>query len=258
MPPIHGKEGEPKPATWKPFVTLARGIGFLAGLVATRSACFPDTDFSVNYAPEFSRGSSNVSVFGVFGDGQMNPRAWDYLRRRLSPPFNDDGCVAAYSDDLITATPALSSAVDQSARTNGVTDDLLDQFAPAAKGDTIMLITVAGRPPQAIDQPLPDSQAQSSRASAASRRGAAANGDPMHKKKVDTDKNAFEITASFFSVRLHRSVGLVDMTYSGPNTDEAVKKFAEKLRAEMPSAACSGWNRDIHVDEKRILDIVEH
>jgi hypothetical protein len=257
MPSLHGNHGKPKTATSKRLLRLARSV-LGAGVVATSSACFPDTGFSVNYAPEFSHASSSVSVFGVFGDGQMNPRAWDYLRRRLSSPFNDDACTAAYNDEMVTSTPALSSAVDQSARTSGVTDDLLDQFGPAAKGDIIMLITVAGRPPQAIDQPLPDSQPQSSRASAAARRGANANADPMRKKKVDTDKNAFEVTASFFSVRLHRSVGLVDMTYSGPNTDEAVKKFADKLKAELPGASCSGWNRDVHVDEKRILDIVEH
>ena len=243
-----------RPTTKDRLGTLVPRIGVWLAFLVTCSACFPDTGFSVNYAPEFSKGGSNISVFGVFTDGQMSPRAWEYLRRRLSAPFNEDSCVAVYGDELVTSAPALSAAVDEYARTSGVTDDLLDQFAPMAKGDTIMLITVAGRPPQAIDEPSSDSQATSK---GSVRRKGQGSQDPMHKKKEPTDQNVFEVSASFFSIRLHRSVALVDMTYSGSRTDEAVKGFAAKLETELRGSTCSGWSSDVRVDDKRIHDMVE-
>jgi hypothetical protein len=72
-----------------------------------------------------------------------------------------------------------------------------------------------------------------------------------------TDRSIFEVSASLFSVRLHRSVAFVGMTYSGSSTDEALKKFADKLRAEMPGSACSGWKWDVHIDDEPIRTMSE-
>jgi hypothetical protein len=233
--------------------TRSVGVGIVVALTST--ACAPDTHFAVNYAPDFPRGGSNISVFGVFNDGQMNPRSWDYLRLHLLPPFNQDTCEVAYGDKLVNTTPAVSSAVDDYARTSGVTDELLDQFAPMAKGDAIMVITVAGHPPQPIVIAVPGALEQGTKSSKG--QGTQSSQTPAERRK-NPDRNVFELTASLFSVRLHHSVGLVDMTYSGQSLDDAFKSFANKLATEMPNSTCSGWNWDVHVDDKRIHEIIEH
>jgi hypothetical protein len=236
-------------ANWKRLVLPAWGVGVGALVVATSAGCLPDTAFTVNISPEFPRSGSSVSVFGVFNDGQMNPRSWDYLKQRLAPPFNKETCEVAYGDKLVNTLPAVSSAVDDFARTNGVTDELLDQFAPMAKGDAIMLITVAGHIPLAERHVVPGAETPQPK-------GTGGQGTPDRRK--NPDRNEFELSASFFSVRLHRSVALVDMTYRGQSVDQAFARFAARLAAEMPNSSCSGWNWDVRVDDKRIHDLIEH
>jgi hypothetical protein len=242
---------------WKRLVVAVQaigvnGIGLGSAVLMTNAACAPDTAFTVNFAPEFPRSGSSVSVFGVFNDGQLNSRSWDYLRLRLPPPFNKDTCEAAYGDKRVNTLPAISSSVDDYARRSGVTDELLDQFAPMAKGDAIMLVTVAGHVPLAVRHVVPGAETPQPKGPG----GQGGGGAPPDRKKPP-DRNEFELSASFFSVRLHRSVALVDMTYRGQNVDEAFAKFAKRFAAEMPSSTCSSWNWDVQVDEKRIQEL-EH
>lgn len=232
------------------------------GVLMTLTACADDgAQFNVKHAPEFVTSGTKVSVFGIFKDGRMTPESWDAIGPRLSRPFGKStACDVAYGEKLVSTAPALSSAVDDYARANGVTDDLLDQFAPMAKGDAILLITIAGRPPQPIaaSQLPQQTPAQSPRSMGGmgGRRGAGQMAPPardMH----PTDHSVFEVSATLFSVRLHRSVGVIAMTYSGANVDEALGKFTARLGEELPGASCTEWNWDAHVDDEKIRKMIE-
>jgi len=80
----------------------------------------------------------------------------------------------------------------------------------------------------------------------------------MRRPRALADGASFEMSASLFSVRDHRSVGLVSMQYSGPSVDDAVSKLAAKLGVELPGSTCSGWNWGAQVDEHRIRELSEH
>jgi hypothetical protein len=223
-------------------------------ILLTSAAC-AEGPFTVKYAPDFAPGATSISVFGVFNQGRMSKRAWEQLRLHLVSPLNQDTCEVAYGQNLVASSPAVSSAVDEYATTNGVTDELLDQFGPMAKGAMILVIAVSGRPPQPIDDPLPDSK-NSTPPRVRGRRGPV-GGLPANDRAKGEDQSVFEVSASFFSVRLHHSVASVDMAYSGSSLDEAFTMFANRLAKEMPNSTCAGWNWDVHVDDKKIHDMVE-
>jgi hypothetical protein len=241
------------------------GIAALATLaLSSVTACSGDTQFTTRTAPEFSQGRHTLSVFGVFKDGRMSSDAWETIGPRLSAPFGS-ACAAAYGTPLFTAKPALSSAIDDYARANGVGDELLDQFAPAATGDLILVVTVAGRVGKTEGPGAPETSAISGGAPATSRSGAGGTsgfgrGGGGHfpsgpRRRVD--ETSFEMSASLFSVSLHRSVALVAMQYAGSSVDDAVAKLAAKLGATIPGSTCGGWNWDAPVDDHRIRELVE-
>jgi hypothetical protein len=227
--------------------------------VAAGSAC-ADEGFTVRTAPDFPKGRTTISVFGVFKDGRLSTDSWDQLGPGLSSAFADRTCEAAYSDRLLTTAPSLASALDDYARANGLTDELIDQVAPLAQGDAILVITIAGHPPL----PIGDAGAQPSRPGnlqpsmrGGGRRGRGGGMPTGTSRGNVTDRSVFEVSASLFSVRLHRSVAFVGMTYSGPSTDEALKRFADKLRTEMPGSTCSGWRWNVHLDDEEIRKMIE-
>lgn len=235
------------------MISLARAVtrtlGGAAFLLAALATGCADHQFSVQYAPEFSRaGIRTVSVFGIFRDGRMSPDAWDLLGPRLSAPFGKGVCETAYTDRLVSSEPALSSAVDDFARANGVTDELLDQFVPMAEGDAILLVTVAGRPPQTTHEGTASTRPPPTMGSVSH------HGGMRQVDRTTTDHNSFDLTAVLFSTRLHRSVAAVAMTYTGKSIDEAYARFATRLGTELQGTACTGWKADVHIDEQHIRD----
>jgi hypothetical protein len=228
------------------------GIALLFCLAGT--AC-NDEGFTVQYAPDFQRQGTSVSVFGIFKDGRMSAEAWDAIGPRLTAPLKGNPCEVAYGASLLTGSPDLANAIDDYTRANGVTDDLLEQFATTAKGDTILLITVAGHPPHAIGDGGAASAASAPVAARVpsmrgGRRGRGAM--PSGPGEGLTDRSVFEVSASLYSVRQHRSVAALSMAYKGPSVDEALRKFADKMATEWPSATCSGWREDARPDGERI------
>ena len=108
-----------------------------------------EAEFNVRFAPGFAPPRHAVSVFGVYKDGQMSAEAWDTLAPKLSSWLGTAACSAGYVDGATAkANAPLWSAVDDYARSNGPTDDLLAELAPAAQGDLVMVITVAGKVPE--------------------------------------------------------------------------------------------------------------
>jgi hypothetical protein len=77
----------------------------------------------------------SFSILGVFEDGRMSADAWDRLGPKLSRAFGKNACEVAYTAGLLSSKPRLAAAIDAYARDNGVTDDLLEQISPLAKGD---------------------------------------------------------------------------------------------------------------------------
>ena len=60
------------------------------------------------------------------------------------------------------------------------------------------------------------------------------------------------MSASLFSTHDHKSVALVTMGYAGQSVDEAVARFANKLKASFTGYPCVGWHMDAPIDDKKI------
>jgi hypothetical protein len=206
--------------------------------------------FTVKYAPGYSPVGRHVSVFGIKRDGLMNRAGWAALGPGLSPAFNGNACEVAYGDSMFNTVPELASAVDDYVRGNGVSDDLLAELAPAAKGDTIMLLTIAGHPL------LPPGDAGSTVHAAAPptrHRGGAGS----EKSKSKSHQDPFEVSATFYSIGERRSVAVIDFSSDGTKIDEALSEFRNKLEAEFRSSTCSGWDWTVHVDEANVRKLGE-
>ena len=196
-------------------------------------ACGPaDARFTTKVASAFAPERHTVSILGVYKDGQMSSDAWGTIAPRISPALGASACEAAYADSgLSTNAPVnasmnagLSSAIDDYARANGPTDELLARLAPAAKGDLVIVFTLAGKLPA---QKPKDSPASLSTGSPTG--GGALGGGPRggHRPSFASgvDSNELDISASFFSVPQKRSVGLVAMQYSGVSVEPTTARL---------------------------------
>lgn len=232
--------------------------------------CSDAAQFNTRYAPTFTHAPHTVSLLGVYKDGRMNSDVWEQIGPGLTAPLGGK-CDAGY-DTLVTKNPELSTAIDDYARANGIGDELLEQLAPAATGDLIMVVTVAGRVGQK-DQDLPDTSAVaggSPTMTGSKYRGTGGMGGAggmgntrgptgaMRRPRALADGASFEMSASLFSIKEHRSVGLVSMGYSGPSVDDAVSRLAARLGVELPGSSCAGWDWSAKVDGQRIRELVDH
>jgi hypothetical protein len=240
-------------------------LAVLAALLATAASCADDgPKFSVNYAPGFVKDGVQISVLGVFRDGRMNPEAWDELGPRFSAALHKEECDVAVGTRLRAQQSAVFAAFDAVARAEGITDELLDKLAPAASGDSILVVTVAGRPPGAKDggagasSSAPQLSTTGRGGGRGGRRGGAPRSSAPHTHHGGPDTNVFEISASLFSKRQHQSVAMVAMTYTGSSEEEAIAKFVEKLASAFPGAVCTGWNADLGLDVAAIRQLGEH
>jgi hypothetical protein len=132
----------------------------LALAVAVASCADDPAKFDVRAASDFAKTGVTVSVLGVFKDGRMSAESWPTLGARLSAPFSRTGaCEIAYADALFATAPALAASIDEYATANGITDELLDELAPMATADTILVFTIAGHPPQTMTYSGPSAEA---------------------------------------------------------------------------------------------------
>jgi hypothetical protein len=217
-------------------------------LLAGSASCASDgPSFVVNYAPGFVRDGASVSVLGIFRDGRMSPEAWDELGPRFSAALHKDECDVAIGTRLRAQQPAVFAAFDASARAEGITDELLDKVAPAAAGDSVLVIIVAGRVRGAKDAGKGSGAPAVSTGAggrAGRRGGPTPRSAPAPSHHGAHDTNVLEISASLFSKRQHESVAMVAMTYTGTSEEEALARFVEKLAAAFPGAVCAGWNAE--------------
>jgi hypothetical protein len=231
---------------------------FLALVIAICGCGSSDAEFATKYASDFRREGATISVFGVYKDGRMSADAWNDLSPRFASVFGSGSCEVVYGDALLANDAALASAIDDRARLEGVTDELAGVFAPAAAGDAIALVTVLGFP---SNEPRRTGASKTQSGPTTSsmrggrrggRSGGHGGGQPTPQRDEDAPHDAFEVSISFYSVREHRTVGVVSMKYNGTNPDAGVAGFVEKVRAELPNAKCLGWKHDVRIDADRV------
>jgi hypothetical protein len=233
---------------------LFRDLGRAASVcVLLAGAGCGDGSFYVERAPSFPRAAgASVSVFGVYRDGRLAPEAWDSFRSHLAPLFGTAPCEPGYPDILTSSGTATLQAVDDFARANGVTDELLARLSTLAKGQDILLITMTGRPGSKGETESEPAPSQTAPMRGGGRGGMRGTPSGMGTKKPAAESNAFEAVGIVFSAKEHRSVAAIRFTYTGTSLDEALQAFMTKLGEELPGATCGGWVMDGHVEASEI------
>ena len=259
----------------------AGALGVMVASALTACATTDEGQPQVAMAPAATKAES-VSVFGVFRNGRMSPEAWEDFGKALSTPFSEGVCKAAFDVVFADAHPELAAAVDDYAKENGVSDELLEKFAPLAKGDTILLIAIDGQPPKPAPAPAeksakppqdPSSLAPGTYGGAGASqptgsgggRGMGRGGGRMGGRKPQSapvqhakpDKGSWELTAYFYSVRLRQVTSQVDLTQQGQDIDGDLKLFAAKLGTELPGVPCRGWSPEVKVDVNSIRKLTD-
>jgi hypothetical protein len=212
------------------------------------AGCFSDADFSVKSSSDFSPQSElTVSVVGVFKDGMMSAETWETVSPALSPALHGKSCDVAYGDAHVKKAPPLAQALDEYTRDNGITDELFAALAPAATGDAVMMITMAGRaqkPTSARDVlPSPLARGPFTSPQPAPIR-AALTPAPRGSRAEKKSRGGLEMSASVFSRKTGHGVALISMLYTGTSEEEGIAMFARKLAAFIPNATCAPWKPD--------------
>jgi hypothetical protein len=214
-------------------------------------ACSPTVQWEAKVAPDFTPSGHAVSVFGVYKDGQMSSEAWSGLRPRLAPVLGRPDCAIALGDPL--ADEPLFKAIEEYARTNGPTDDLLAQLASAAEGDLILvLVEAGGLPVQEEKTSVVNTPAGSAPSPTGSKGTAGFAAFTPRKRPGGEDRSVLQLSASLFSIAQRRSVAFIDMQYSGDSIDEAETAFAARVGRLLPATVCKGWDWHHGVDPERI------
>jgi hypothetical protein len=233
-------------------------LGLLLFLAA---GCRNEAVYATTFAPDFSPPHHVVSVFGVFKDGKMSSEAWDAIAPSISRSLGAASCEAAYSESAASPNSALWSAVDEYTLANGPTDDLLAKIAPAARGDLVLVVIVAGKLPTPEKIRVQDEgQNRRSTGSLGPKGGAMGGGAGLSRNSGPTFRapaapaavDRLDLSASLFSVPKTASVALVALAYSGESVDEAMAGFTAKLASALPGATCTGWNWEAKIDPEAI------
>ncbi len=203
----------------------------------------------------------------MYRDGQLSTESWSSLAPRISPALGAARCDAAYVAPIAPDHAALWSAVEDYARSNGPTDELLAQLAPAANGDLILVVTVAGKVPEhhkaqaSGDSPPPPTPTMGGRGGMGGGRGGGMGGGGGRPGRESfgsgASADALDLSASLYSVAEGRSVGLIGLEYSGATADDAFALFAAKVAQVLHGTRCVGWNWDAKIDADRLRQISE-
>jgi hypothetical protein len=242
---------------------MSRLLHVPLGLLLLAAGCRHDAVYATTFAPDFSPPHHVVSVLGVFKDGQMSSEAWDAIGPNVSRSLGAAMCEAAYAENATSPNHALWSAVDEYTLANGPTDDLLTKIAPAARGDLVLVVIVAGRLPTPEKIRVQDeNQNRRSTGSLGPKggMGGMGGGAGLSRNSGPTFRapgpppavDRLDLSASLFSVSKAASVALVALEYSGDSVDEAIAGFTAKLASALPGATCSGWNWEAKIDPEAI------
>jgi len=212
-------------------------------LAGALTGCWGKAAMSVQYANGFAPAQHKISIFGVYKDGRMNTEAWGGVAPGVTKALGGKYCEPGYGTATFPADRDVTKAIDEYATSNGPTDDLLGQIAPAAAGDLVLVLTIAGRLPVPVKVSVQDKPQQSGAGGGYGARG--------HKSK-DYDLNELQLAAQVFSVAEQRTVAVVNLDYTGDSIDEAMSKFAAQIGASLPGSECAGWRADAKLDADKI------
>ena len=213
-------------------------------------------EFTTRFASDFAPARHTVSVLGVYQDGRMALDTWPQLAPYLTRALGPTPCAVGF-DALVTSNQDLANAIDEFARDEGPTANLLTQLAPAAQGELVLVVTFAGKLPA---HPGAKGAAQNTPAGAAAAPpqtgmgGGRRRGGGRHAQQAEGphDTNQLDVSVSLFSVLQGKSVALVGMQYKGESVADALTRFGVKLSEAVPDLKCVGWNWSVNIDPKRI------
>src|SRR4051812_29048768 len=94
--------------------------------LTTASCAEGRANFRVRYEPGFTASAATISVLGVFQGGGMTPEAGGQVGPPLSAALGGRSCDAGYGDKLAAASPDLIASIDDSVRSEGITEEMLD------------------------------------------------------------------------------------------------------------------------------------
>jgi hypothetical protein len=231
------------------------------------TGCSGDTVYTTNFASGFAPSHHAVSVLGVYKDGRMSSEAWDAIGPRVSRSLGSTRCESAFAEAAASPNRPLWEAIDEYTRNDGPTDTLLGKVAPAARGDLVLVVTVAGKLPTPTKVHVQDDPAIASTPSASMGRGGSGamggmgggqyrNPNARSRAPDPSASDALDLQASLFSVSEGKSVGLVGLQYTGQSLDEALAKFGTKLQESLPAATCVGWNWEAKIDPEAIRNSI--
>lgn len=223
----------------------------MAPLVVAASACDTTSAFTTKFASDFVASGHTVSVLGVYKDGRMSDGGWEILKSHVLPALGGRSCAVGY-DILAPTNSPLADAIDDYTLADGPTDELLAQLAPAARGDSILVLTLAGRVPMPRKVDVTKTPAQDPSGKGGGMSGRWASVSPTSSPE---DANALDISASLYSVHAARSVALLSLQYRGQSVEEAMSRFGSRLADAFPRAVCADWSRDVAIDPERIRKI---
>lgn len=245
-----------------PVRVLALAMAFGIGCVG----CSGGTQFNVQYANGYAPSTGSVSVFGVFENGRLSPEAWHDLGALLSSSLGGRQCESLWTEAFRVNHTALANAVEDYARDDGISDKLLHEMSPMARGTSILSFTVHGslasaKPAEgdkkgaSPNRPAPvRPPSQTSMA-----RGGLGNtgwSTPSLRNSPD-DATSYDISAVLYSVPQRRSVVLLSMTHQGSELNEALEKFAAKMREALGNRTCIGWNSELAIDPAVVRALIE-
>jgi hypothetical protein len=233
------------------MLRLRAGMALVVAFAA--ASCGPgDSQFTTRVAPAFEPARHTVSVFGVYKDGQMSSDSWGGVAGPMAPVFGGNLCDAAYTDSFVASNPSLSSAIDDVVRADGFSDTLLTRLAPAAQGDLVLVLTIAGQ------LPVHEKTSLATEAAASGRPGTGRGTKGGRRPAAHRDESVLDISAILFSVREKRSVEVVESQYSGTSFDQAIAAFAARLAQTLPGARCATWNWTIALDPDGVRQLMSH
>ena len=79
----------------------------------------------------------------------------------------------------------------------------------------------------------------------------------MQRHSSGADRGGIELSASFFSVKLRRSVAIAEMRNGGHDVEAVWKGFSAKIATSLHGATCGGWKDDVGVDASRLRKMTE-
>jgi hypothetical protein len=231
------------------FRLAPRSTASIVGLLLAAStvACADESSVRVKVAQGFTPGPTNVSVLGVFRDGRMSVDAWGPIAIPLSAAIGGlSMCEPAFSARLQRENEPLFASIDDEAKSDGITEDLLTKLAPAAQGDQILAITMHGSVGGTTDKASGLSTPHASAPQTRGMGGGGMRGNRGMQQREPTTRGpspkALEMSATLFSARLHQPMARVTVIYTGTNADEAVRQFTAEIGKIVPGSACKGWS----------------